>query len=93
VVSCMLTPCMLQKLLNVSEVNSPPLSVLKQQISSSISFSTNTLYFLNMANVSDFSDRKYAQIFLLQSSMKVITYLLPLFDFGKIGPQISAWIS
>ena len=45
--------------------------------------------FLNVVKASDFSCKKYTYVLRLKSSIKVIKYLLPLFEYGFIGPQIS----
>jgi len=45
---------------------------------------------LNKENVSDFSLKKYIQVFLDKSSIKLRKYLLLLLDVGLIGPHKSA---
>ena len=93
VVSCLLIPCALQNFLNVIELYSPPLSVLRHLMNNPICYSTNALNALNWWNTSDSSSTKYIHVFLEKSSIKLIKYLIWLFDGGLIRPQRSEWIS
>lgn len=86
-------PTDLHNSLNSFELNSPPRSVLKQIMNAHISFSTLTLKFLNEIKTSDFSCRKYTQVFRVKSSMKLRKHLFPPCDAGLIGPHISECIN
>lgn len=89
VVSCLFIPFVLQNCSNSAEVNSPPLSVLKQPILSPFSFFTSALNFLKLSKAADLVARKYTHVILVKSSMKVVKYLLLLFGSRLSGPQIS----
>ena len=86
-------PCSSQYFIKVVEVYSPPLSDRRALMCLSVAFSTIILNFLNTSKASDFSFRKYTQVFLEKSSMKDMKYLLPLKDSGVIGPHMSVWIN
>ena len=64
--------------MNSFDVNSPPLSVLRQIIFDSFSFSACTLKLLKALNASDFCFNRETHSILVQSSTSKRKYLLPL---------------